>query len=618
MSGINIKFSATDASFTSTVNKINSSIKGLESNTRNVSGSVTNSFGGMAKAGAALAGVTAGIGALAAVTASAKKVMEEYATFDSLVRSLKTLDGTAGATKARLETLREVAKMPGLGFEEAIKGDVRLRSAGISAELSARSLSAMGNALAAAGGGKSDLDGVILALGQISSKGKVSAEEINQIAERLPQIREAMKDAFGTADTEALQKLGMSSTEFIEGIVASLEKIPKVTGGAQNSLDNFSDSWTALKTQAAEFGMNMAGGWIENVRKSFDTARGLLVKLKEEFGVKTPGLEGKSGKTEAVRQAEIEAEKKREIYESAMLEENRANNANLEFWEKLQIQRTEFLKQEAEKRVDIEKDAGERTAAAQEEYFASVMTPEQNIKRKIQALEKSGPSSVDDVNKTKDPLAKADIAERVAKVVSLKRELLGIETQIAEKQQQELKIAQEKQAVVDENMRDLNAEIGALDLRRSGQTQMAIALTEENRLRKEAAALAEAVNISEKEALKIIQAKIATQEETRLVAGGLSVRTKDRAEKRAAAKQQRKEDARLRNNPGEKIKDRNDELLPGGQGKDRDQVAREKRGEAKPGDKPADVMAEIQKAVQAIQKLVEKIEPKLPTSALGV
>ena len=301
-----------------------------------------------------------------------------------------------------------------------------------------------------------------------------------------------------------------------------------------------------------------------------------------------------------------------------MLEENRANNANLEFWEKLQIQRTEFLKQEAEKRVDIEKDAGERTAAAQEEYFASVMTPEQNIKRKIQALEKSGPSSVDDVNKTKDPLAKADIAERVAKVVSLKRELLGIETQIAEKQQQELKIAQEKQAVVDENMRDLNAEIGALDLRRSGQTQMAIALTEENRLRKEAAALAEAVNISEKEALKIIQAKIATQEETRLVAGGLSVRTKDRAEKRAAAKQQRKEDARLRNNPGEKIKDRNDELLPGGQGKDRDQVAREKRGEAKPGDKPADVMAEIQKAVQAIQKLVEKIEPKLPTSALGV
>ena len=615
MSGINIKFSATDSGFSSTVNKINSSVKGLESNVRNVSGSVKDSFGGIEKAGAALAGVAAGIGALAAVTAAAQKTLSEYAAFDSLVRSLKTMDGTAAATTARLEQLRDVAKLPGLGFEEAIKGDVRLRSAGISAELAERSLRAVGNALASAGGGKSELDGVILALGQISSKGKVSAEEINQIAERLPQVRAAMKEAFGTADTEAIQAMGISSTEFISGLVAELEKLPAVTGGAQNTLDNFTDSWSALKTQASEFGVQMAGVWIDDVSRAFTTARKLLEGLKESLGMKTPGLEGNDGKTEAAKQAEIAADQKLKIEQEAASAEAKMHNANIDFWQKKEQERTEFLRSESAKRVEIERSANERTSAAQEAVFAARLTPEENIKRQISALESGGKLTAESVNKTSDPVAKAQVAENLAKVVSLQKELNNLESQSAEKHQQELKIAQEKQAVIDENRADMAAEIKALDLRREGQTKLADQLTEENKLRKEAVALAESLNISENKALGMIKSNIETAEETRLVAGGLSLRTQDRAEKRAAEKQTRKEDARLRNAARKNIKDRNDELRPGEQGKDRDQMEKEKRGEGKPA---ADPESPLQKAVEAIRVLVAKIEPKLPTAALGV
>ena len=160
---------------------------------------------------------------------------------DSLKLGLNAVSGSAEATEAQLVRLREVSKLPGLGFPEAIQGSVALQAAGFSADLAERSLMGFGNALVSVGRGKQDLDGVIRALTQIVGKGKVSAEEINQIAERLPQIRQIMKDAFGTADTEQIQKMGLEVEVFVEKIVTELEKLPKVTGGARNALENLGD-----------------------------------------------------------------------------------------------------------------------------------------------------------------------------------------------------------------------------------------------------------------------------------------------------------------------------------------------------------------------------------------
>jgi tape measure domain-containing protein len=170
-------------------------------------------------------------------------MMRATVSMDSLERGLTTVSGSAEQTEAQLTRLREVAKSPGLGFREAIQGSVRLQAAGMSAKLAERSLSEFGNALASVGGGKAELDGVTRALSQIMSKGKVSAEEINQIAERVPQIRVVMEKAFGTADTEKLQKMGIDSETFINRVVTAMHELPRATGGVQNSIENLSDSW---------------------------------------------------------------------------------------------------------------------------------------------------------------------------------------------------------------------------------------------------------------------------------------------------------------------------------------------------------------------------------------
>ena len=191
----------------------------------------------MVGAGAALtAGLTVPLTALAGLATKSALDMEK------LSAGLTAVMGSADAASAEFVKLREVAKLPGLGLKEAVQGSVNLQAAGLSADLARRALQSFGNALATVGKGKNELDGVILALTQIQGKGKVAAQEINQIAERVPQIRQVLQTAFGTADTEQLQKLGMTSEQFIAKIIGELEKLPPVATTASGELENLGDT----------------------------------------------------------------------------------------------------------------------------------------------------------------------------------------------------------------------------------------------------------------------------------------------------------------------------------------------------------------------------------------
>ena len=162
--------------------------------------------------------------------------------YDSQVRGLAAYAKNAQELQVQLGRLKEIAKLPGLGLTEVRAGVLNLEAAGLSAQTSERALMAFGNALALVGKGKSELDGVILALGQIASKGQISAEEINQIAERVPQIRQVLVSAFGTASTEAIQKMGLSADVAIGKIIAGLELLPKATNSALTTFENLQDA----------------------------------------------------------------------------------------------------------------------------------------------------------------------------------------------------------------------------------------------------------------------------------------------------------------------------------------------------------------------------------------
>jgi tape measure domain-containing protein len=218
-------------------------------------------------------GLSLPLAGLAAASVSAARDM------DSLTRGLEAVNKSGRPTTEILSRLREVAKLPGLGFQEAVRGSINLQAAGYSASQAEKSLKAFGNALATVGKGKADLDGVNLALSQMASKGKISAEEINQLAERVPQIREAIKAAYGTADTGQLQKLGVDAKEFVDKISTELLKLPQVSGGVANSFENLSDQ---VQTSLAAIGKSLTPT-VSQLTSDLTSTLGTVERAAEEF-----------------------------------------------------------------------------------------------------------------------------------------------------------------------------------------------------------------------------------------------------------------------------------------------------------------------------------------------
>ena len=200
-------------------------------------------------------GKTLAIGVSLPLLGLAGASISAYGEIDSLKRGLFSIEKTAEKTEARFNSLKEVAALPGLGLEEAIKGDIRLRAVGISADLSKKSLLEFGNAIALTGGGKADLDRVTTQLSQMSAKSKVLAQDLKPIIEAAPSVSQALQKMFGTVDSEEisnkLKAKGLNSTDFIGLMVKEMEKLPRVSGGIKNAMENMSDS---LKIAGYEFG----------------------------------------------------------------------------------------------------------------------------------------------------------------------------------------------------------------------------------------------------------------------------------------------------------------------------------------------------------------------------
>jgi tape measure domain-containing protein len=212
--------------------------------------------------------------------------LKAYGELDSLKKGLTTIEGTSANVEKRLVQLREAAKLPGLGFQEAIQGDVRLRSVGIAAETSLRILKEFGNAAALTGGGKSELSQIITQLTQMAAKGKVAAQDLKPIIEAAPSVATAIKTMFGTVDSEGIQKqlaaAGKSSSDFINDLLGALEKTPRVAGGFKNAMENIGDSL-----------FRFAAGIGESLDKSFDLS-GKLNALSDKLAGLTEWFKGLS------------------------------------------------------------------------------------------------------------------------------------------------------------------------------------------------------------------------------------------------------------------------------------------------------------------------------------
>ena len=188
-------------------------------------------IGGMLTKAVSLPLLAVGTGAVIAAT-----------KMDTLKRALVAVAGSTEAADRQLVDLKEAAKLPGLGFAEAIEGSVRLQAVGVEAGRATRLLKAFGNAIATTGGGKTELQRVTVQLGQLSAKGKILAQDLRPIIEAAPAVGRALREAFGTVDAQEIEELGLTTDQFLDRLVSQLERLPAVTGGPKNAFENLKDS----------------------------------------------------------------------------------------------------------------------------------------------------------------------------------------------------------------------------------------------------------------------------------------------------------------------------------------------------------------------------------------
>jgi tape measure domain-containing protein len=252
------------------------------------------SLGKIQRFGASMsqAGQALSIGFSAPLIAAGAGALAAAADMEKLEKGLAaTMKSTTAAGK-ELERLKVVSKLPGLGLQEAVQGSIRLQTLGSSADESRKVMMELGNALATVGGGKEDFREVIRQLSQLSAVGKVTKENLDPIIERIPQIAAIMREKFGPESlgdpAKTFERLGISSKQFIDIIVAELGKGERAGATFANSLENLKES--AFET-AAEFGKSLLPYGQRVLNEFLNPAIEKAKELAKAFSAMNPGAQ---------------------------------------------------------------------------------------------------------------------------------------------------------------------------------------------------------------------------------------------------------------------------------------------------------------------------------------
>lgn len=234
--------------------------------------------------------------------------IKSFGEIQSLQKGLEAVMGSASAAGSEFEKLKEVAKLPGLGLNEAVKGSINLQSIGIDAEKSRNILLQFGNAVATVGKGRAEFERAIYGVQQLANTDFPLGEDLNIIKDALPQVSNLLKEAFGTARSEELQKLGISSQQVLGVITGGLEKLPRVSGGVKGAFENLSDSINVSLGKVGQIidkNLNITGllekvsngisklvGWFEELSPSTQTAILSVAGLAAAIGPLLIGIGG--------------------------------------------------------------------------------------------------------------------------------------------------------------------------------------------------------------------------------------------------------------------------------------------------------------------------------------
>ena len=262
-------------------------------------------------------GAVAGVGFGAILLDVARGSVQASVRVEGFRRSLTALYGDAQIAERELDRLREVAQLPGITFEGAVAGALRLKTVGREGADAAAIITEFSNANALAGGTTQEFGRAMVGLTQILSRGQVTQEETNQILEAVPLIGNSIREAFGSIDAEqiraTLSAAGQDVNDFVDILTNQLSMGARAS--ADSTANAFSNLQNATFELSAAFGdilspaVNTATrGLTSFINRLAEAARGEdeFVQASELFTASLAEAEGNTENTNAAIQAYID------------------------------------------------------------------------------------------------------------------------------------------------------------------------------------------------------------------------------------------------------------------------------------------------------------------------
>lgn len=246
MSGINIKFGATDAGFTSTISKVKDSTKSLDSTVEKTSEKVNTSFASMAKAGAALA---LGFGAIKLAGDAIIGTFGAFRDALDLGGELSDLSDQTGETAGNLLILQRAFDNSGVGADAVGTSINKMQKVLVEASEGSE-------------GAREKFDRLGLSWSEMATKSpteqmKMLAEAISGLPTPAERSAAAM-EWFGKSGGRTLAFLN-DFTGAVEGARGELGTMPDIMDANARTFDTISDKITVIGGKFKEFAAGMLG-----------------------------------------------------------------------------------------------------------------------------------------------------------------------------------------------------------------------------------------------------------------------------------------------------------------------------------------------------------------------
>lgn len=212
----------------------------------------------------AIGTAVAGIGLIAL----GQQAVETALRFKRFEQGLNIATGSAVQTGREIDFLRELADRLGLRFITLAENFTGLAAAARGTALEGKQtrevFEAITKAIVATGGSTEQVNGALLAVQQIISKGTVSAEELRgQLGERLPGAFQIAARAMNVTTSELgdlLQKGELAATDFLPKFAAQLGKeLPSSLSTADAAFQRFQTALDDIASSTADGFMGQLG-----------------------------------------------------------------------------------------------------------------------------------------------------------------------------------------------------------------------------------------------------------------------------------------------------------------------------------------------------------------------